>query len=169
MGALDLIRVCLDFHPGKRISAKDGLRHPYVIQFHNPEDEPSCDRAIRIPIDDNTKLTVQDYRERLYDEVLRKKKEQRRIHRRNLEMEQEVMRQHQSQPAQAQPPQRQLCRSTGARTYTSTTSCARGACWVWGSLCNLRFVAGSPLQQLSIRYLFAATEVCRDICGRYPH
>jgi mitogen-activated protein kinase 15 len=104
--ALDLIRVCLDFNPGKRISAKDGLRHPYVIQFHNPEDEPSCERAIRIPIDDNTKLTVQDYRERLYDEVLRKKKEQRRIHRRNLEMEQEVMRQHQQAAPQAQQQQR---------------------------------------------------------------
>merc|ERR1719506_2954033 len=87
--ALDLIRTCLEFNPGKRPSAQDGLRHPYVIQFHNPEDEPSCDRAIRIPIDDNTKLTVQDYRERLYNEVLKKKKEQRRSHRRNLEMQQQ--------------------------------------------------------------------------------
>merc|ERR1719515_645864 len=86
--ALDLLRLCLQFNPSKRVSARDGLRHPYVVQFHNPEDEFDCDRAIRIPIDDNTKLTVADYRERLYNEVLRKKKEQRRTHRRNLEMQQ---------------------------------------------------------------------------------
>merc|ERR1719426_718637 len=87
--ALDFLRICLQFNPAKRISASDALRHPYVLQFHNPEDEFDCDRTIRIPIDDNTKLTVQDYRERLYNEVLKKKKEQRRSHRRNLEMQQQ--------------------------------------------------------------------------------
>merc|ERR1719456_465619 len=85
--ALDLLRLCLQFNPSRRISAKEVLRHPYVVQFHNPEDEFECDRTIRIPIDDNTKLTVQDYRDRLYNEVLKKKKEQRRSHRRNLEMQ----------------------------------------------------------------------------------
>jgi mitogen-activated protein kinase 15 len=79
----------MQFNPNKRTTAKDALRHPYVVQFHNPEDEFECDRTIRIPIDDDTKLTVQDYRERLYNEVLKKKKEQRRSHRRNLEMQQQ--------------------------------------------------------------------------------
>jgi mitogen-activated protein kinase 15 len=79
----------VQFNPSKRPSANDGLRHPYVLQFHNPEDEFDCDRPIRIPIDDNIKLTVQDYRDRLYNEVLKKKKEQRRSHRRNLEMQQQ--------------------------------------------------------------------------------
>jgi len=87
--ASDLLRLCLQFNPNKRVSAREMLRHPYVVQFHNPEDEFDCDRTIRIPIDDNTKLTVQDYRDRLYNEVLKKKKEQRRSHRRNLEMQQQ--------------------------------------------------------------------------------
>merc|ERR1719359_2772198 len=87
--ALDLLRLCLNFNPTRRVSAKDALRHPYVVQFHNPEDEFDCDRAICIPIDDNTKLTVPDYRDRLYNEVLKKKKEQRRSHRRNLEVQQQ--------------------------------------------------------------------------------
>merc|ERR1719310_1825233 len=91
--ALDLLRICLNFNPSKRISANNALRHPYVVQFHNAEDEFSCDRVIRIPIDDNTKLTVHDYRERLYNEVLKKKKEQRRSHRRNLEMQQQEQQQ----------------------------------------------------------------------------
>jgi mitogen-activated protein kinase 15 len=87
--ALDLLRICVNFNPSKRPSANDGLSHPYVLQFHNPEDEFDCDRPISIPIDDNIKLTVQDYRDRLYNEVLKKKKEQRRSHRRNLEMQQQ--------------------------------------------------------------------------------
>merc|ERR1719336_3033207 len=91
--ALDLLRICVQFNPTKRCSAKDAVRHPYVVQFHNPEDEFDCDRTIRIPIDDNTKLTVQDYRERLYNEVLKKKKEQRRSHRRNLELQQQQQQQ----------------------------------------------------------------------------
>ena len=56
--ALDLLRLCLQFNPNKRITAKDALRHPYprglfvqrkwrwryVVQFHNPDDEFDCDR-----------------------------------------------------------------------------------------------------------------------------
>jgi len=104
--ALDLLRICMQFNPNKRPSAKEALRHPYVVQFHNPEDEFDCDRVIRIPIDDNTKLTVQDYRERLYNEVLKKKKEQRRSHRRNLEAQQQAQQQvDQAAPQQQAPPQ----------------------------------------------------------------
>jgi mitogen-activated protein kinase 15 len=83
--ALDLLRCCLQFNPGKRISSHQALRHPYVVEFHKPEEEPECDRVIQIPIDDNKKLSVADYRERLYGEVLKKKKEQRRTQRRTLE------------------------------------------------------------------------------------
>jgi len=76
--ALDLLRRLLQFNPMKRISAEAALSHPYVSQFHNPEDEPGCDREISIPIDDNTKYTINDYREKLYIEIVRKKKEIRR-------------------------------------------------------------------------------------------
>jgi len=99
--ALDLLRICMQFNPTKRPSAHQALRHPYVVQFHNAEDEFDCDRVIRIPIDDNTKLTVQDYRERLYNEVLKKKKEQRRSHRRNLELQQQQQQQQYDQQQQA--------------------------------------------------------------------
>lgn len=83
--ALDLLRMCLQFNPSKRISANSALRHPYVVEFHKPEEEPECDRVIQIPIDDNKKLSVVDYRERLYGEVLKRKKEQRRTQRRTTE------------------------------------------------------------------------------------
>lgn len=38
--ALDLMFQCLQFSPDKRISAPDALKHPYVAEFHNPDDEP---------------------------------------------------------------------------------------------------------------------------------
>mmetsp|Transcript_49817 Transcript_49817/g.91218 ORF Transcript_49817/g.91218 Transcript_49817/m.91218 type:complete len:509 (-) Transcript_49817:79-1605(-) len=101
--ALDLLRCCFQFNPGKRITAKEALRHPYVVQFHNPDDEFDCDRTIRIPIDDNTKLRVQDYRDQIYNEVLRKKKEQRRSHRRTLEQMQSQQQQAPQQAPAAQP------------------------------------------------------------------
>lgn len=56
--ALDLLRLCLQFNPDKRITAHQALRHPYVAQFHNPDDEPACPRIIRIAIDDNTKCVA---------------------------------------------------------------------------------------------------------------
>mmetsp|Transcript_77365 Transcript_77365/g.201634 ORF Transcript_77365/g.201634 Transcript_77365/m.201634 type:complete len:362 (+) Transcript_77365:50-1135(+) len=77
--ALDMVRLYLMFNPDKRISAKDALQHPYCVQFYC-EEENEVGREIRIPLDDNVKLTVQDYRERLYNEVHRKKKEERRRH-----------------------------------------------------------------------------------------
>lgn len=76
--ALDLLKQLLQFNPLKRISAEEALEHPYVRQFHNPDDEPVCDHIITIPIDDNTKYSVEDYREKVYNEVIRKKKETRR-------------------------------------------------------------------------------------------
>ena len=51
--ALDLLRNLLNFNPTKRLSAEQALKHPYVAQFHNPEEEPICDKKIFIPIDDN--------------------------------------------------------------------------------------------------------------------
>ena len=51
--ALDMIKNLLVFNPGKRLSAEQALQHPYVAQFHNPDDEPVCTKKINIPIDDN--------------------------------------------------------------------------------------------------------------------
>ncbi len=60
--AADLLMRLLQFNPSKRISAAQALRHPFVAQFHNPEDEPSCSRVITIPINDNHKYSIAEYR-----------------------------------------------------------------------------------------------------------
>ncbi|XP_024525747.1 extracellular signal-regulated kinase 2 isoform X2 [Selaginella moellendorffii] len=76
--AADLLRKLLHFNPQKRLTAEQALQHPYVAQFHNPREEPSCNRLIRIPIDDNHKFTIHEYRERLYAEIISRKKEIRK-------------------------------------------------------------------------------------------
>ena len=76
--ALDLLRSLLQFNPGRRLTAEQALRHPYVAQFHNAEDEPVCTRRINIPIDDNQKFSIREYRNKLYSDIHRRKKELRK-------------------------------------------------------------------------------------------
>lgn len=76
--AEDLLQKLLQFNPNKRITAEEALRHPYVSQFSSPVDEPSAPRVITIPINDNNKFSIQDYRTTLYTEIVRRKKKIRR-------------------------------------------------------------------------------------------
>ena len=65
--SIDLMRRCLVFHPNRRISAKDCCAHPYMSKFHDPNEELDYSgKEVRIGLDDNVKLTVGDYRDRLY-------------------------------------------------------------------------------------------------------
>jgi len=76
--ALDVLRLMLQFNPNKRITAEKSLEHPYVGQFHNPADEPACDKEIKIAIDDDHKFSIADYRTHLYNDIIAKRKEKRR-------------------------------------------------------------------------------------------
>lgn len=76
--AVDLLSKLMHFNPDKRISADEALLHPYCAQFHNPADEPTALETITIPIDDNTKYSISEYRDRLYLEIVKRKKEIRR-------------------------------------------------------------------------------------------
>jgi len=73
--ALDLLQHLLSFNPNKRYTAEDALEHPYVGAFHNPEEEISSDHKIEISIDDNQKRTIEEYRGKLYEDILRRKQE----------------------------------------------------------------------------------------------
>jgi len=67
--AIDLLQKLLMFNPDKRITAEGALEHPYIGQFHNPEEEIVCEKVIQMPINDNKKLSVAAYREELYASV----------------------------------------------------------------------------------------------------
>lgn len=75
---LDFLRKTLCYDPRKRLTAEQALKHPYLSQFHNPEEEIVCDKIIRLPISDAKKLNLKEYRDALYADILKKKKEQRR-------------------------------------------------------------------------------------------
>lgn len=76
--AVDLMKKLLQFSPEKRITADEALKHPFVSLFHNPQDEPLCPHPIRLYFNDNKKYSIQEYREKLYQEI-RKKRERRRV------------------------------------------------------------------------------------------
>jgi len=69
--AIDMMRQLLTFSPTKRMTANQALAHPYVAQFHVPEEEVECQKNIVIPLDDNKKLTVSAYRDELYTSIIK--------------------------------------------------------------------------------------------------
>lgn len=76
--ALDFLRKLLVFNPNQRLTIEEALQHKYLEQFSSPEEEIVCDHIIEIPMDDNTKFSVKEYRDAIYSDISRKKKEQRK-------------------------------------------------------------------------------------------
>jgi mitogen-activated protein kinase 15 len=76
--ALDLLRKLLIFNPTQRLTAEEALKHKYVEQFHSPEEEITCDHVIEIAMDDNKKFTIKEYRDAIYADIAKKKKDQRK-------------------------------------------------------------------------------------------
>ena len=76
--AIDLLEKLMQWDPSKRLTALEGMSHPYCKQFI--ETDPHCTdplrrvaaRHVSTPFDDNDKKTTQVYRERLYEEIHRK-------------------------------------------------------------------------------------------------
>ena len=77
---LDFLSKLLQFNPNKRLKVEEALKHPYVAEFHEQykETEISSTKLIKIPIDDNIKYSVKEYRQKLYDDILKRKKEIRK-------------------------------------------------------------------------------------------
>ena len=77
---LDFLNRLLQFNPTKRMKVEEALRHPYVSEFHEQykETEIYSNKIIKIPIDDNIKYSVKEYRQKLYDDILKRKKEIRK-------------------------------------------------------------------------------------------
>jgi len=76
--AMDLLKKLLTFNPENRITVEEALKHPYVIQFSNPEEEILADHAIEVPLNDFIKLSTKEYRDAIYSHIAKKKRERRR-------------------------------------------------------------------------------------------
>ena len=51
--SLDMIRMMLQYNPNRRVLVKQALRHPFVADFHNPDDEPAHHRIAQLPMNDS--------------------------------------------------------------------------------------------------------------------
>ncbi|ENN77478.1 hypothetical protein D910_07354 [Dendroctonus ponderosae] len=65
--AIALIEELLVFNPHKRLKAAEALSHDYVANFHDLNQETSMPSHVAIPLNDDIRLSVDDYRNTLYD------------------------------------------------------------------------------------------------------
>lgn len=65
--AMDLINKLLVFNPEKRLTAEEALEHQYVSRFHDPSEEIEMSSSVVIPLNDDVRLSVDDYRNKLYE------------------------------------------------------------------------------------------------------
>lgn len=63
---IDLLQKMLVINPKKRMTIEEILSHEVVKPFHKVEEEVECKKEIRTSVDDNTKLTVDEYRKFVY-------------------------------------------------------------------------------------------------------
>ena len=70
----DFLRLCLQFNPEKRLTAFEGLEHPFVGHFHQPDAEGvhplSEDGGIRLVLTDSAQFSVNQYRDQLYADII---------------------------------------------------------------------------------------------------
>lgn len=65
--AVNLLNKLLIFNPNKRLTAEEALEHGYVSKFHDPNQEIILCSNVVIPFNDDVRLSVDDYRNKLYE------------------------------------------------------------------------------------------------------
>ncbi|KAG5899828.1 hypothetical protein JTB14_012299 [Gonioctena quinquepunctata] len=65
--AVSLIIQLLVFNPHKRLRADEALEHEYVSRFHDTDQEIMMQSNVIIPLNDDIRLSVDDYRNKLYE------------------------------------------------------------------------------------------------------
>lgn len=72
--AVDMVMQLMHFDPDKRLDCQQALEHPYMAPFLTGA-EGVCPAKLSVPIDDDHKFTVSDYRDKLYTLVVANKKD----------------------------------------------------------------------------------------------
>merc|ERR1711971_484607 len=71
---LAILDKLIKFNPKYRLSADQCLKSKWMKDFHCEEDEPVAPGPITIPLDDNQKLTMREYRSALYRFISKQRK-----------------------------------------------------------------------------------------------
>jgi mitogen-activated protein kinase 1/3 len=72
--AVDLLEKMLTFNPAKRITVEEALSHPYLAQYHDPDDEPT---ATPIPEEffdfdrHKEELSSEELKRLVYEEIMK--------------------------------------------------------------------------------------------------
>ncbi|KAL0208063.1 hypothetical protein P9112_010650 [Eukaryota sp. TZLM1-RC] len=77
--AIDLMKKLIVFNPTKRLSAVEAMKHPFVSIFNNSLEDIVYEGDIKISMDDNRRYNLEEYRTKLYAEIVARKKEMRRL------------------------------------------------------------------------------------------
>lgn len=67
--ALDLLMKLLRYDPSERLTTAEALQHPFLAPFMGDAAPMSMDVEVKTPFDDNQRLTIKDYRTKLYAEI----------------------------------------------------------------------------------------------------
>lgn len=65
--AIALTTELLVFNPHKRLTAEEALEHEYISRFHDSDQEIAMQSNVVIPLNDDIRLSVDDYRNKLYE------------------------------------------------------------------------------------------------------
>lgn len=78
-GELDLVQGLLEFNPKKRLTVDQALRHKFLDEYPSMlGDELIKDKPIMIAVDDNKKLSANEYKDTLYAEIKKTRKIKKR-------------------------------------------------------------------------------------------
>ncbi|KAL0477576.1 mitogen-activated protein kinase MAPK [Acrasis kona] len=67
--ALDLLSKLLTFDPLKRITVEQALAHPYLADFHDQEEEVTCDQKFLFSLDNS--VDTKEIKRMMYNEILK--------------------------------------------------------------------------------------------------
>lgn len=82
--AMDLLKKLLVFNPKERLNVEEALKHNYLRDFSGTEEEITFDGVIKVPMNDNKKFSIREYREALYNDIARRKKDERKRQQNNV-------------------------------------------------------------------------------------
>lgn len=68
---IHLLQEMLVFSPKSRISVEDALKHPFLADFHDPEDEPTCAPVNPLEFEfEHVNLNKEQLKDLIYEEIL---------------------------------------------------------------------------------------------------